>query len=64
MAIKTINQDAPEISDVEWSVGGAGDRVKERRQSEGEKTKRQGHYLVRILAWDAGDGELGCTHFL
>ena len=34
------------------------------RQSEGEKTKRQGHYLVRILAWDAGDGELGCTHFL
>jgi hypothetical protein len=30
MAIKTINQDAPEISDVEWSVGGAGDRVKER----------------------------------
>ena len=34
------------------------------RQSEGEKTKRQGHHLVRILAWDAGDGELGCRRFL
>jgi hypothetical protein len=29
LGIKTINQDVPEILDVEWSVGGAGDRVKE-----------------------------------
>ena len=43
------------VQATEWRSG---------RQSEGEKTKRQGHHLVRILAWDAGDGELGCTHFL
>jgi hypothetical protein len=29
VVIRTIDQDVPEILDVEWSVGGAADRVKE-----------------------------------